>query len=72
MWEEPYDSCITLTMLVLVLRPALDSGLLKAKKGFAFRPVAFLGKGPSLFLSCRRAVLGLCVLLTGPYILYEA
>lgn len=49
MWEEPYDSCITLTMLVLVLRPPLDSGLLKAKKGFAFRPVAFLGKGPSLF-----------------------
>lgn len=51
MWEEPYDSCITLTMLVLVLSPALDLGLLKAKKGFAFRRVAFLGKGPSLFLS---------------------
>lgn len=72
MWEEPYDSCITLTMLVLVLSPALDLGLLKTKKGFVFRTVAVLGKGPSLFLSCRRAVLGLCVLLAGPHMLYEA
>lgn len=69
MWEEPYDFCITLTMIVLVLSPALDLGLLKAKKGFAFRPVAVLGKGPSLFLSCRSAVLGLYVLLAGPHML---
>ena len=34
--------------------------------------MAVLGKGSSFFLSCRRAVLGLCVLLAGPHMLYEA